>query len=278
MPRRCAPGRIALIIVSIVPALAVLATSRPALAVIQGTSSSHGSYTVRLVGPFYCSGVAVGRRLVITAAHCANRGMRVHGGGGATRIASVSRSALLDDGRRITVAGDAAILTLTAPLSGGIAPVGDGAGERFVIAGYGTADERHRLAFGTLREATLVAAEPRALVDPNRSGSISASACFGDSGGPVLRGGVLVGIVTRAAHPSPRIACGHLTRWAPVTVSGEAQSVAAVDEPAAAPRKLKRHARRATESEVSSGSLFANWFAPQAEAQKLKRRKHAGHN
>jgi hypothetical protein len=262
---------------AIVSALGVVAAARPAHAVIQGTSSSHGSYTVRLVGPFYCSGVAVARRVVITAAHCANRGMRIHGGGGSAGIARVTRSAVLDDGRRISVAGDAAILTLTAPLSGGIAPIGDGDGERFVIAGYGTANERYRLAFGTLREATLVAAEPRALVDPNRSGSISASACFGDSGGPVLRGGMLVGIVTRAAHPSPRIACGHLTRWAPVTVSGEAQAaVAAVDEPLAPPRKRQRHARRATESDVSSGSLFASWFAPKAEARKLKRRKQAG--
>ncbi len=274
MLRRIARGP--LIILLLASAMSFAAT--PAQAVIQGTSSSHGSYTVRLVGPFYCSGVAVARRVVITAAHCANRGMRIYGGGGSAGIARVSRSAVLDDGRRISVSGDAAILTLTTPLSGGIAPVGDGDGERFVIAGYGTPDERHRLSFGTLREATLVAAEPRALVDPNRSGSISASACFGDSGGPVLRGGMLVGIVTRAAHPSPRIACGHLTRWAPVTVSGEAQSIAAVDEPAPAPRKRQRHARRTTESDVSSGSLFANWFAPKAEARKLKRRKQAGRN
>lgn len=271
MPRRVAPG-----LLIILSSAVLLAAATPAQAVINGAPSSRGHYTVRLVGPFYCSGVAVARRIVVTAAHCANRGMRVHGNGGTAGIAAVSRSAVLDDGRRIRVSGDAAILTLTAPLSGGLAPVGDGAGDSFVIAGYGTPDERHRLSLGTLREATLVAAEPRALVDPSRSGSIGASACFGDSGGPVLRGGELVGIVTRAAHPSPRIACGHLTRWAPVTVSGDAQSVAAADETTAAPRKLKRHARRTTESEVSSGSLFANWFAPQAEERKLKRRKQAG--
>ena len=65
----------------------------------------------------------------------------------------------------------------------------------------------------------LVAEGPNTLVDPNRAGSIGASACFGDSGGPVLRGGMLVGIITRATHPSPHLACGHLTRWVAVTVS-----------------------------------------------------------
>ena len=72
---------------------------------------------------------------------------------------------------------------------------------------------------------------PRALVDPNRTGSIGASACFGDSGGPVTRGGELVGIITRAAHPSPRIACGDLTRWAAITVSGEPRETVAAGEP-----------------------------------------------
>ena len=82
-------------------------------------------------------------------------------------------------------------------------------------------DERERGAFGALHEARLVPAGARALVDPNRSGSIGASACFGDSGGPVMRGGMLVGVITRAAHPSPRIACGNLTRWAPITAKTE---------------------------------------------------------
>src|SRR6202022_2322230 len=74
---------------------------------------------------------------------------------------------------------------------------------------HGTKCEGWHGSFGALHEATLVAHSPYALVDPNRTGSIGASACFGDSGGPVLRGGMLVGIITRAAHPSPRLACGH---------------------------------------------------------------------
>ena len=210
----------------------------PAHAIVMGTSSSLGGSTVRLVGPFYCSGVAISRRHVATAAHCANRGMRIMGGGSAVSIAGVSKSAVLDDGRRVSVTGDAAILTLTSPLSIGPVTIGTSDSDRFTIAGYGTTNESNRMAFGALHEATLVAASPLALVDPNRSGSISASACFGDSGGPVMRGGVLVGIITRAAHPSPRIACGHLTRWAPITVSGQAS------EPVAAETSLKEPRRK----------------------------------
>ena len=190
---------------------AALLAAPPALAVVQGTSSTLGSYTVRLVGAYYCSGVVIARRAVVTAAHCGH-GMRVLAGGRSYGIARVSRSAVLDDGRRVEVKGDAAILHLASPLpaSVGAAPVGEGSGDSFTIAGYGTTDERWRGSFGRLHEAHLVNAGDNVLVDPNRRGTISASACFGDSGGPVLRGGELVGIITRAAHPSPRIACGDL--------------------------------------------------------------------
>ncbi|MES1155778.1 MAG: trypsin-like serine protease, partial [Pseudorhodoplanes sp.] len=176
-------------------------------AVIKGTSSSADSYTVRVIrGGIRCSGVAIGRKLVATARHCGHG--TVIAGGRHIGLSGSGTSAVLDDGRRVSVSGDASILRLAAPLPASITPVavGDGGGDTYTIAGYGTADERYRGAFGQLREARLVSAERYALVDPNRSGSISASACFGDSGGPVLRGSELVGIVTRAAHPSPRIA------------------------------------------------------------------------
>jgi hypothetical protein len=218
----------------------LFAAATPAGAIVQGTSSSLGSYTVRLVGAGNCTGVVIARQAIVTAAHCA-RGMRVLAGGGSVGVAGVSRSALLDDGRRVSVSGDAAILRLASPLSGvSAAPIGDGGGNSFTIAGYGTVNERER-SFGALNEATLVAASAHALVDPHRTGSIGASACFGDSGGPVMRGGMLVGIITRAAHPSPRIACGDLTRWAPITASGEARAVAIAT-------KVRPPANRASEN------------------------------
>lgn len=215
----------------------LLAAATRAGAVINGTPSSLGAYTVRLIGSGNCTGVVIARRSVVTAAHCGRR-MRVLTHSGSYRIVGVSRSAVLDDGRRVHVAGDAAILRLdrALPYSLSAAPVGAGGGDAFTIAGYGTTDEGARGAFGSLHEARLVAASSRALIDPHRNGSIGASACFGDSGGPVMRGGMLVGVVTRAAHPSPRRACGHLTRWTPITVRGSPNAVVSRSDDQADPR------------------------------------------
>ena len=248
-------------------ALCPLIAAAPAKAVVLG-SPSFSSYTVRLVGLYHCSGVVLSRRVVATAAHCARRGMRVETGFAAVGFASVTRSARLDDGRHVSVAGDAALLNLAEPLPFGVstAPIGAGSGDSFTIAGYGTVDEHERGIFGALHEARLVAASSRALVDPNRHGLIGASACFGDSGGPVLRGGELVGIITRAAHPSPRIACGDLTRWAAVTVSGEAHAATATDDAPAATTKRGRKVRGdAAASEQPPFNLFG-LFAPKPEA------------
>src|SRR5476649_2757144 len=134
--------------------IALFATMTPAAAIVQGTSSSLGSYTVKMIGSHYCTGVVIARRAVVTAAHCAH-GMRVLADGGSVRVIGVARSAVLDDGRRVSVSGDAAILLLAAPLSGaGAAPVGEGAGDSFTIAGYGTMNESERGAFGSDRKST----------------------------------------------------------------------------------------------------------------------------
>jgi hypothetical protein len=239
--------------------LLLLFAAAPAHAVVKGSPSMQAGFTVRLVGNIRCSGVVISRTAVATAGHCGN--LHVIAGGRSFGIARVSRSAILDDGRRVTVSGDAAILQLASPLPAdvAIAPIGDGRGETYSIAGYGTADERWRDAFGVLREATLVAEAPYTLVDPNRTGSISASACHGDSGGPVLRGGMLVGIVTRAAHPSPHLACGHLTRWAPLTAydpiamgASNAADSAATERPRHASAEASGRVKR----QVSTASSF----------------------
>jgi Trypsin len=204
----------------------------PAGAVVLGSSSSLDYFTVRIVGRGQCSGVVIARRAVATAAHCARHGARVITGSGSVRVVGASRSARLDDGRRAYASGDAVILQLAEPLpsSVGAAPIGRGDGDSFTIAGYGTTDERAGGAFGSLHEARLVRARGRALVDPNRSSGMGASACFGDSGGPVLRGGELVGVITRANYPHKRIACGFYTRWAPIAVSGRIREAVASND------------------------------------------------
>ena len=251
----------------------VLSTSaREAGAVVQGHPSSLHHFTVRLVGGAYCTGVVIGRRLVVTAAHC-GRGVSIAFAGRFYSVAGASKSAILDDGRNAAVAGDAVILRLTRDLPNvSPAPIGRGQGDSFTIAGYGTTNERGGGVFGRLHEAWLVAAEPFALVHPERAGPLSASACFGDSGAPVLRGGELVGIVTRAAHPWPHIACGHLTRWVPISISGETATPVvlasvAVQADFKRVRTSKRRAPRGVE--VSDLSPPAG---PWPSAQKARRR------
>lgn len=200
----------------------------PAEAIVQGRESSLGSHTVRVSSSrgHQCSGVAIGRALVVTAAHCGGRMVRTSSG--TIGVRSIARSAVLDDGRQVSVSGDAAILKLAAPLPPSISPasVGEGSGDDYTIAGYGATEERFRGAMGGLREASVMPAGRYNLIDPTRNSSISASACYGDSGGPVLRGSQLVGVISRAAHPHPRIACGHITRWAPIAASGNTVAIA----------------------------------------------------
>ncbi len=242
---------------ALIAAAATLAATAPAGAVVKGSSSALGSYTVRLVGSGYCSGVAIARRLVLTARHCAY-GMSVLAGGRYFRVAHVTRSATLDDGRRVHASGDSAILELTRPLPQTVSavPVGDGDGATYVIAGYGTANESRR-SYGGLREATLVSSGAYTLVDPHRSGTLSASACYGDSGGPVLRGGVLVGVVTRASYPGKRIACGYYTRWAPISVSGNVEDLTTTKAaPAADAAPQAKQRRRGDAGRRAATGLF----------------------
>jgi hypothetical protein len=110
----------------------------------------------------------------------------------------------------------------------------------FTIAGFGTTSER-RWNLGTLHEASVVFHAPFKLVAPDRMSDISASACFGDSGGAVLRNGALVGVITRASHPHPVIACGHLTHYAPVVATPRIEyHPLDGSEVSAAPRKPQR--------------------------------------
>jgi hypothetical protein len=199
-----------------------------------------GRHVVRLISrSSECSGTAIGRQEVLTSAHC---------------MISSKPYYVIARGRRIAVAGysdngGTATLRLAQPLPASVVPieVGSGAGD-FIIAGYGVSHESARAQSAGLREARLVQNGSGSLVDPRRRGDISASACMGDSGGPVARFDgrryVLVGIIERASHPSPTRACGDLTHFTAVGGSFFSSSFSDVKAAAAASparRYVKAH-------------------------------------
>jgi hypothetical protein len=94
------------------------------------------------------------------------------------------------------------------------------------------------------------------------SGVVIARNAVVTAGHCALRGGMRVGIVTRATYPSSRLACGHLTRWEPLTVSEP--SVASTDpidgEAAAADRPRNSTQQKPvprTRMRVSAAGVFS---------------------
>jgi hypothetical protein len=230
-------------IARLLPLALVCAFASGANAIVFGTPSSLGMHVVRVVGASgaHCSGTVIDRLHVVTAGHCSAAGVLIEG----KYIPAISRTqiAKLADGRTISVHGDAAILNFRQPLPPSVVPIEigiQGTDGTFTIAGYGTTSER-RWNLGKLHEASVVVHIPFKLVAPDRMSDLTASACFGDSGGAVLRNGKLVGVITRASHPHPAIACGHLTHYAPVvsTVAAPPLSSDGV-EVSAAPRNPQR--------------------------------------
>ncbi len=234
------------------PAAAVacsLLLCAPAAALVGGAIPADNAITrhvVLVVGPrgngrTACTGTAVARDLVLTAAHCVQPGANtivVERDDGRRpkiiRVAAAERHPTFDFDTAVSrgETADVALLKLAEPLSTQRSPAALSErsivliGERFTVAGYGVTIDGGDGRFGTLRTATLMAVRSPSirhfqLADPATRGETAGlGACSGDSGGPVFEdtGGrlVVMGVVSWATSPRGRAGCGGLTGATPL--------------------------------------------------------------
>ena len=217
-------------------------------AVMRGQAAGGISrHVVKLVGHnLLCSATVIAHDRLLTANHC---------------VEGTGPFFVMAGGRRIAVAshsksGQTTLLTLASPLPAHYVPIptGEVSGEgTYTIAGYGTAQESERMHSAGLKEARLVTdSRYGGLVDPKRRGPISASACMGDSGGPVAKFDgkryVLVGIVERVSNYAGVGACGFLTHFSSVSGTSNYASVPSgtsrqASEPSSTTRVAGKHKR-----------------------------------
>jgi trypsin len=225
-------------------ALAVLVIScLPAAALVGGAGAAPDSIArsvVLIVGSRgnSCSGVALARDIVLTAAHC------VLPGADYKIVEFDNRQPQLRDVVSITAhpkfdlktmlahraTADVALVKLAAPLRDvepailapamAVAP-----GDAFTIAGTGVSVRGDGKTGGTIRAASLVASGRPGnlqirLVDPATKGETAGlGACTGDSGGPVFAMNgppALIGVVSWSTGPGNSGGCGGLTGVTPL--------------------------------------------------------------
>jgi hypothetical protein len=229
-------------------ALAVaMGLSAPAAAMVGGAPAADlatARHVVLIVGSrgTFCTGVALARDLVLTAAHCTLPGAdyKLMEFDSARQpvlkdVAAVARHPQFDLktllGHRATA--DVALLRLAVPLGAAFVPAGlatpaqaVAVGDAFMVAGYGVAVRGDGRSSGTLRAAHLIATgQPGTLqirlVDPQHKGEQAGlGACTGDSGAPVFvasgDGLTVAGVVSWSTGPKLSDGCGGLTGVTPL--------------------------------------------------------------
>jgi secreted trypsin-like serine protease len=190
-----------------------------------------------------CTATAIGRDLLLTAAHCVQPGAEyklLASEPGARppvlkSIVRIERHPQFDIARLFNhlATADVALIKLAEPLPARVsaAPIAAGSetvtvGDSLVVAGYGVAVRGDGRTGGTPRVATLVVTgQPGPLqirlFDPITKGSSAGlGACAGDSGAPAFRisgaGPTVVGVVSWSTGPNLTAGCGGLTGVTPL--------------------------------------------------------------
>ena len=221
-----------------------ISAARAALALVGGATDTRdgvGRHIVMIISTRgnFCTGTALGRDLVLTAAHCVAPAATYRvlidepPGIAIGKIAVHPRYSPKEyaSGR---VTADLALIKVDAPLPGKIVPASLGetqtvaSGDRLVVAGFGVTASGRPSGGGVPRSASLIAIGTPGnlqirLADPMTRGErLGLGACTGDSGAPVFveRNGshALVGVVTWATGPRGSEGCGGLTGVTPLTL------------------------------------------------------------
>jgi secreted trypsin-like serine protease len=224
-----------------IPLLLVLSWIDPAFALVGNAPPATGPAARAIVmivdarGDL-CTGTALSRDLVLTAAHCVTRPIdyqvKAYQTGQSISVHSIARHPRFDFASYAAAraTADVALLKLAAPLPEVIVPATLAAprrvavGERLTIAGFGVTEVGTARGLGVPRIATLsVTGRPGSLQIrlfdlATRNLRAGLGGCTGDSGAPAFDGDapLVIGVVSWSTGPEDTDGCGGLTGITPL--------------------------------------------------------------
>jgi secreted trypsin-like serine protease len=225
----------------VLPALIWLSMCAPAFAVT-GNAPPAGGFAARPIVMVVdergdlCTGTALARDLVLTAAHCVagKRDYRIKvfqtGQSLAVRTIAQHPRFNLDSYAASRATADVALVKLASPLPDAVTPAAlavsrrVAVGDTLTIAGFGTVAAGSARGLGVPRMARLaVTGTPGSyqirLYDPlARDERAGLGGCTGDSGAPAFDGEKVIGVVSWSTAPRDEEGCGGLTGVTPLAL------------------------------------------------------------